>query len=269
MSSKLPRNCGSQNIISTRWYRGARETPPHRVFSVTAARQVGLFLSDPLARLPGFARYGSTEYPFPVAVKTGTSQGYRDAWTVAWSARFVVAVWVGRSDAGPMGGLGGSSSAADLTRIILLHLHQTVAGDLADTLLPVPESYAASPVCAGPTESVGDSCGRTLQEFLPAQAPQAAAPADPEPVRLSIVTPEAGSRVWRNPEVPPAAAMLALRASARPHVPQVVWYVDNQPFALSDPDVPVAWPLHAGEHHFQIGLPLRPDRSRAIRVVVE
>ena len=63
--------------------------------------------------------------------------------------------------------------------------------------------------------------------------------------------------------------MLALRASARPHVPQIVWYMDNQPFALTDPDVPVAWPMHAGEHHFQIGLPLRPDRSRPIRVVVE
>src|SRR4051812_34273670 len=30
-----------------------------------------------------FPRMGSTEYPFPVAIKTGTSQGYRDAWTMA------------------------------------------------------------------------------------------------------------------------------------------------------------------------------------------
>ena len=89
-----------------RWYQGQPEAPPRRVFSVTAAREVGLFLSDPMARLPSFARYGSTEYPFAVAVKTGTSQGYRDAWTVAWSRDFLVGAWVGRSDAGTMAGAG-------------------------------------------------------------------------------------------------------------------------------------------------------------------
>ena len=35
---------------------------------------------DPMARLPAFPRMGSTEYPFPVAVKTGTSYAHRDAW---------------------------------------------------------------------------------------------------------------------------------------------------------------------------------------------
>jgi len=72
------------------------------------------------ARLPSFARYGSTEYPFSVAVKTGTSQGYRDAWTVAWSQRFLVGAWVGRGDAGIMAGLGGAESAADLVRAAAL-----------------------------------------------------------------------------------------------------------------------------------------------------
>ena len=239
-------------------------------FSVTAARQVGPFLSDPMARLPGFARYGSTEYPFPVAVKTGTSQGYRDAWTVAWSSRFLVAVWVGRSDAGPMASLGGAvqrggtdqdhpaAHAPDGSR-------RPCRPTCCRSPTPMPRRRSAPARRRPKTTGAEARC----EEFLPAPAPAVTAPADPDPVRLSIVTPEAGSRVWRNPESPASAAMLALRASARPHVPQIVWYVDNQPFALSDPDVPVAWPMHAGEHHFQIGLPMRPDRSRPIRVVVE
>jgi penicillin-binding protein 1C len=257
------------------WYRGQPEASPRRVFSITAAREVGLFLSDPLARLPSFARYGSTEYPFAVAVKTGTSQGYRDAWTVAWSQRFLVGTWVGRSDAGTMAGLGGANSAADLVHAILLMLHQTEPGELTDTSLAVPAGYEPEPVCAGPAETPEDTCSRTLLAWLPrgaqarVSAPASEAPAAEPTVRLSVVTPEAGSRIWRNPEIPAPADRLVLRAKTTPHVPQVVWYVDGTPFALTDPDVPVTWPLRVGEHRFQIGLPLRPERSSPVRLVVE
>ena len=249
--------------------------PPNRVFSTAAAREVGLFLSDPLARLPSFSRYGSTEYPFAVAVKTGTSQGYRDAWTVAWSQRFLVGVWVGRSDAGPMAGLGGANSAAELVHAILLALHHALPGDLADTSFAAPDGYAPAPVCAGPAETPDDACSRTLLAWLPRGAParmaiptHGAQSADTA-VQLSVVTPEAGSRIWRNPESPAAANRLVLRAKTTPHVPQVVWYVDGVPFALTDPNMPVTWPLLVGEHRFQIGLPLRPERSRPARLVVE
>ena len=52
---------------------------------------------------------------------------------------------------------------------------------------------------------------------------------------------------------------MLLRAKTFPRVPQIVWYVDGEPFALTDPDRPVTWPLSAGEHRFQIGLPLRSN----------
>jgi penicillin-binding protein 1C len=255
-----------------RWFQGQPEPPPRRVLSIAAARQVGLFLSDPLARLPSFARYGSTEYPFPVAVKTGTSQGYRDAWTVAWSERFLVGAWVGRADAGTMSGVGGAESAAELVRAVLFDLHGTVPGDLRDVSLAVPDGYAPAPVCAGPAEGPMDSCGRTLLTYLPSagagRAEETAPPKAEAQVRLSVVTPESRSEIWRNPESPPAANRLVLRAKATPHVPQVVWYVDGVPFALTDPDSPVTWPMTEGEHRFQIGLPLRPDRSGAVLMTV-
>ncbi len=84
------------------WLRNTPAQAGTRVMSVDAARLVTQFLADPSARLPSFPRMGSTEYPFPVAIKTGTSQGYRDAWTMAFSRKYLVGVWVGRSDAGPM-----------------------------------------------------------------------------------------------------------------------------------------------------------------------
>jgi len=252
------------------WYRGQPASPPVRVVSAASARQVALYLSDPLARLPSFGRYGSTEYPFTVAVKTGTSQGYRDAWTVAWSADFVVAAWVGRPDGAPMAGLGGANSAAGIVREIMLRLHATRPGELAEAGFAAPDDTAPAPVCAGPdaTPAAG-TCNRTLLEYLPRRS-QAAVPTPAEPtIRLSIAAPAADSHIWRNPESPPAANRLILTALAVPHVRQVVWYVDDAPFALADPDEHVAWQLTPGEHRFQIGLPLRPERSRAVRVVVE
>jgi len=255
------------------WYRGEQRPPAHRVFSTPAAREVGLFLSDPLARLPSFARYGSTEFPFPVAVKTGTSQGFRDGWTVAWSSGFLVAGWVGRSDGGTMAGLGGANSAAELVHGVLLALHESRPGDLDDTGFAAPRGYVPAPVCAGPEETPRDTCSHSLLVWLPRRL-DVARSGGPEPgadpvIQLSVVTPEAGTRVWLNPESPPDANRLVLRARTTPHVPQVVWYVDGAPFAVTDPDQPVTWPMQGGEHRFQIGLPLRPERSRAVRLLVQ
>ena len=44
-----------------------------------------------------------------IAFKTGTSYGYRDAWTVGFDGRRTVGVWVGRPDGAPVPGLVGRS----------------------------------------------------------------------------------------------------------------------------------------------------------------
>src|SRR5262249_59322389 len=97
---------------------------------------------------------------------------------------------------------------------------------------------------------------------------EAVSPGD-VPIRLSIVAPEHNSRIWRNPEAPPALNRLALKVVVEPHVPQVVWYVDGEPFALTDPDKPVLWPITPGTHRFQVPLPLRDALTRPVLVVVD
>ncbi|GAA0610233.1 penicillin-binding protein 1C [Paenochrobactrum glaciei] len=49
-----------------------------------------------------------------LAYKTGTSYGYRDAWSVGYDGRYVMGVWVGRADGGPVAGLTGYLSAAPI-----------------------------------------------------------------------------------------------------------------------------------------------------------
>jgi penicillin-binding protein 1C len=287
------------------WYDGQPLTPPVRVLSPDTARLVTSFLADPMARLPTFPRYGPTEYPFPVALKTGTSQGYRDAWTVAWSQRYLVGVWLGRGDAGTMTQLSGVGSAARLTHAIMLALHGSHPGDLEDANFPPPAGRVAVELCVIGGKRSGGRCGPTLTEWvrpddmppvedsavrephpqgerlamtIPAahrawarQEGYPVAEAEPamEAARIAITSPENNSRIWRNPETPPTLARLALRAVVEPRVDQVVWYVDGEPFAMSDPDKPVLWPVTPGAHRFQVRLPLRPDGSHPVRIVVE
>jgi len=52
--------------------------------------------------------------PGQVCYKTGTSYGFRDAWSVGFDGRHTIAVWVGRADGAAVSGLTGRGSAAPL-----------------------------------------------------------------------------------------------------------------------------------------------------------
>jgi penicillin-binding protein 1C len=49
-----------------------------------------------------------------IAFKTGTSYGYRDAWSVGFDGRMTIGVWVGRPDGAPVPGLIGRIAAAPI-----------------------------------------------------------------------------------------------------------------------------------------------------------
>ncbi len=49
-----------------------------------------------------------------IAFKTGTSYGYRDAWSVGFDGKITIGVWVGRPDGAPVPGLVGRNAAAPI-----------------------------------------------------------------------------------------------------------------------------------------------------------
>jgi penicillin-binding protein 1C len=49
-----------------------------------------------------------------IAFKTGTSYGYRDAWSIGFDGKRVIGVWVGRPDGAPVPGLVGRGAAAPI-----------------------------------------------------------------------------------------------------------------------------------------------------------
>jgi penicillin-binding protein 1C len=68
------------------------------------------YLADILRHAPAPTPYRSGQ----IAYKTGTSYGYRDAWSVGFDARHTIAVWVGRPDGAAVAGLTGRTTAAPL-----------------------------------------------------------------------------------------------------------------------------------------------------------
>ncbi len=282
-------------LQNLRWASEQPQPPPVRAVSLDTARLITSFLSDPQARLPSFHRYGSLEYPFPVAIKTGTSQGYRDAWAIAYSQKVVVGVWVGRGDNGTMNRMTGAGSAAHLVHAIMDRVHGNKPGDLADARFPTPPDRKPVDLCIVNGAANDKTCSQTLVEWLKPDelpTPTMVAPhmvansdavttlastkgpfagregGDPQ-IHLAISTPARNSQIWRNPEQPAAYNRLALKAEVKPHVPQIVWYVDGQPFAVTDPDRPVFWPIQSGEHRFQIRLPYRDETSAIIPVYIQ
>lgn len=69
----------------------------------------------------------------PLAVKTGTSSGYRDAWALGFDGAHVAGAWVGRADGTPVPGLVGATAAAPLLFEVFARL-----GSRPEPLPPAP-----------------------------------------------------------------------------------------------------------------------------------
>lgn len=163
---------GDGSVGDLVWMREMPRPSPRKVLSEASSRQVALFLSDPMARLPSFPRMGGTEFAFPVAVKTGTSAGYRDAWVVAHSTKYLVGVWVGNADAAPMKGVSGHTAAAGIAQPVLSLLHAGEGEGLNDHGFPPPGGFRPVNVCALTGERATASCSRVFTEwFRPGREP--------------------------------------------------------------------------------------------------
>jgi membrane peptidoglycan carboxypeptidase len=85
-----------------------------RVADPQSVRLVNDILSDPVAR-SGLFQSGLNLTTFPghdVALKTGTSNDYRDTWAIGYTPSFAVGVWAGNNDNTPMQKNGSSLLAA-------------------------------------------------------------------------------------------------------------------------------------------------------------
>jgi len=93
-----------------------------QAFSEQAAYLTMHILSDASARVLAFGRPWYLDFNWPVALKTGTSTSYRDAWLVACTTRHTVAVWAGNFTGESTEELTGASACGPVVHDLLEYL---------------------------------------------------------------------------------------------------------------------------------------------------
>ncbi|RKS86848.1 penicillin-binding protein 1C [Orbus hercynius] len=106
----------------------------------------------------------------PLAWKTGTSYGYRDAWAIGINPRYLIGIWVGRPDGTPVVGQYGTLSAVPILQqvnSILLNKQRSLNRDLPTD--PKPESVRVANIC-WPTgqelDSSDENCHRQKRAWI-------------------------------------------------------------------------------------------------------
>ncbi len=74
-----------------------------RVMPSSVAKDISAMLSNNKARYPEYPAINPLNFPnYDVAVKTGTTDDYRDAWTIGYTPSIVIGAWAGNNDNSPM-----------------------------------------------------------------------------------------------------------------------------------------------------------------------
>lgn len=90
---------------------------PSRIVSPQSAFLTASILSDNKSRAEEFGNALTISHP--AAVKTGTTENFKDAWTIGFTPHLVIGIWVGNNDGMEMDNIAGSLGAAPIWRILM------------------------------------------------------------------------------------------------------------------------------------------------------
>jgi penicillin-binding protein 1C len=152
-----------------------------------------------------------------LAVKTGTSYGFRDFWAIGFDAQVTIAVWAGRPDGTPMPGSSGRTTAAP------------VLFKIADLLGPAPALSAPEPPSNALQLSRRDLPAR-LRHLEPGPFDNSRA-GDPGAPKI-LYPPDGATVAWDGAALPLEAA--GGRGPLR-------WLVDGRPLAPAATRRPLYW----------------------------
>ena len=123
-------------------------------------------LADNGARIAAFGENSKLRIPKQtVSVKTGTTNDYRDNWTIGYTPSFLVASWVGNNDNRQMGGVvSGITGAAPIWNNIMSYLLK----DKPQEALSRPADVIQKQVCSdtGFFPQAGSSCPTRFEYFI-------------------------------------------------------------------------------------------------------
>jgi len=124
-------------------------------------------LADNEARRPVFGDNSVLRLSRPAAAKTGTTNDYRDAWTVGYTPELVTGVWVGNADNSPMVNLPGARGAGPIWHDFM---EQALAGTPpAD--FPRPPGIIELEICADSGTLPSQVCPERRNELFSIDQP--------------------------------------------------------------------------------------------------
>jgi len=263
---------------------------PRRVLLPQHAYQLTDILSDPDARIPGFGGVTPFDLPFDAAVKSGTSTGFRDNWTIGYTPDLAIGVWVGNADGSPMTDVSGVEGAGPIWHDAMMAAalsRPTPAfvrpPGLVEVTVCAPTGLLPGPFCPSPSRELfvagtvpmateryyarGANGGIVIDPPLEARAwardAGLALATDLAPdAAVRIVTPASGSVFYRAPELP--TQQLVLRASAAAGTERVVFEIDGATVGeTAGADAWLAWDLVPGAHTLRVRA-IAPDGSAVV-----
>lgn len=120
-----------------------RTTQPQKVLDPRIAYMITNILSDNSARTEEFGPTSPLKLSRPAAAKTGTTNDFRDNWTVGYTPQLVTAVWVGNNDHSAMNNVDGITGAAPIWHD---YMERALAGTPALSFM-APEGVTTAKVC--------------------------------------------------------------------------------------------------------------------------
>ena len=95
-----------------------------RIISADAQYVLADIMSDNVSRAPMFGINNNLVLPDRrVGAKTGTTNGWKDAWTVGFTPQLTVGVWIGNTDNESMNNVTGASGAAPIWKSVMERYH--------------------------------------------------------------------------------------------------------------------------------------------------
>ncbi len=260
--------------------------PASRVFSPQAAYIITDILADKDARVPSFGYRSPLSLPFPAAAKTGTSKDFRDNWTVGYTPRYTVGVWVGNFDGTPMANVSGITGCGPLFRDIMLLLEK----DRDPLDFPVPPGLTRTAICPLSGLRPNARCPGAKDElFIAGSEPAgvcglshqpgsglgpltfATAPSAGEG-RFKIISPQEGDIFKLDPILRRGYQSLTLRVRvpSGAGIETVTWWVNGKKLGRATAPFSAVWGLEPGSYVIKaVGEGLgRALESPAVRITV-
>ena len=133
-----------------------------RIFDEMTAFLIWDILADPSARFASFGYNSSMNLPFPVAIKTGTSKGFRDKWAVGVNSLYTIGVWIGNPNGEDMRDTTHIGNVPTILRDIFLALQS----DWTVGAVEKPDGIVKETICPLSGERVSENCPDSVEEYF-------------------------------------------------------------------------------------------------------